>query len=244
MIKVGKRPYFDGAAQELGQIPIVGTAGTAYTLAAATGAFTLSGQAANLNRGIKTSGETGAFVLSGQDVSLLKGKKLTTETGTFILTGQDIGTVRAIKMSANAGAFTLAGQDVGLTRGKNLIAEAASYSLTGVDADLVLEINNYVLSADSGSFNLTGQNADLIQRYITAPRQSMGGILLQLPDRKKKIKIKREIITKEIIKEIIKEVPDPTLLLLWEQEKILLEQERERSTMLEDALQAFLSGAL
>lgn len=72
---------------------------------------------------------------------------------------------------------------------------------------------------------------------------SGGGVIL-MPSRAKKVKIKREIVTKEIIKEVIKEVPDPQLLLLLYQERELLEQQKERNEMLEDALQAFVLGVI
>ena len=124
--------------------------GPTYTLTAATGSFTLTGQSANLVVSRKLTATTGSFALTGQSANLVVSRKLTTETGTFTLTGQSTN----LKVS------------------RKLVAGTETFSLTGISANLVytpVSGATYTLTAQTGVFNLTGQAAAFkVSRKLTA----------------------------------------------------------------------------
>lgn len=60
----------------------------AYTLTAATGTFTLTGEPASLVAGRRLSAAVGAFTLSGQAAGLRAARRLSMGLGIFTLSGQ------------------------------------------------------------------------------------------------------------------------------------------------------------
>ena len=169
--------------------------GTAYTLAADAGSFTMTGTAmspilgrkvaadagayafAGQNAGL-VSGQTlaasaGAFTMTGSDAGLVLGLKLAAAAGVFDLTGSDAGLIWAAKLAAAAGAHAVAGQDAGLILGRSIAADAGAYTMTGSDAGLVLA---FILSAASGSYTFTGSAADLA--FVSRQFPELAGPLL------------------------------------------------------------------
>lgn len=143
-------------------------AGATYSLEAAAGSFTLSGQSVGLVAARLISAVKGEFTLSGQDASLLRGFLLSAGAGAFVLTGQDASLdyssgAAAYTLTAEAGAFALSGQAASLLRGLLLSAAAGEFSLTGQAADL---LRGLLLSAGSGSFTLSGQDANLLRGLL------------------------------------------------------------------------------
>lgn len=72
-----------------------GVGGTSYTLTAAQGSFTLTGQDANLVVGrLPLTADQGAYTLTGQDATLTYDQNfytVTADAGSFTLTGQSAG---------------------------------------------------------------------------------------------------------------------------------------------------------
>jgi hypothetical protein len=64
-----------------------GVSGTAYSVAAAVGSFTLSGIAVNLNYARQMVAAVGSFTLTGVAVTFRTGKGIVADVGSFILTG-------------------------------------------------------------------------------------------------------------------------------------------------------------
>jgi hypothetical protein len=221
MIKIGLRSFFDGAAEEIGQTPIVEP----------TASYDLRASQAIIG-------------YTSQNVKLLLNTNLKAIQTTIEYTGQSVKLLQALTLKANQSTIEYSGQNVEVALNTLLKATQANIEYSGQAVDLELVENNFILLVEAATVLYQSQNCNLIQRYITAPTESIGPIFLELPKTKKKIKIKREIITKEVIKEVIKEVPDHQVLLLLYQEKLLVEKEKERADMLEDALQAFVSGAI
>lgn len=131
----------------------------ARNVSAASGSFALTGQAATLKRGYPLSAAAGSFTLTGQTATLKATRTLTASSGAFTLTGQDAGLARGLKVAAGAGSYSLTGQAATLVATRALAAASGSYTLTGQAAALVA---TRALSADSGAFVLTGQDATLI----------------------------------------------------------------------------------
>lgn len=133
------RAFFDGWIDNVSLQKITGA--TSYTLTAAVGAFTLSGQAANLRRGYLHTAAVGAFTLTGQAANLVRGKGLPAEAGAFSLSGQPAALRVALTLTASPATFALAGQDATLTYVPfsgpiTLTAETGAFALNGQAANL------------------------------------------------------------------------------------------------------------
>lgn len=124
--------------------------GPTYTLTAATGSFTLTGQSATLQVSRKLTAATGTFTYTGQAATLKVSRKLTAATGTFTYTGQSANLVVSRKLTAGIGSFSFVGQ-------------AANLVYTPISSA------TYTLTAQTGVFNLTGQAASFkISRKLVA----------------------------------------------------------------------------
>ncbi len=134
-----------------------------YLLSLATGSFAISGQAASLERGYLLSLATGSFSLSGQAASLERGYLLSLATGSFSLSGQAASLERGYLLSLATGSFSIAGQDASLQRARSLAVETGAFSLSGQAASLE---RGYLLSLANGSFSLSGQAASLERGYL------------------------------------------------------------------------------
>lgn len=125
----------------------VGSGGTAYTLVADTGAFTLSGTA----------------------TSLTAARKLVAASASFSLTGTAASLVAARTLVAATTSFTLTGTATTLKSARTLTASSASFTFTGTDAALTYtgDLPDYTLTASSGAFVLTGGAATFTLRSFT-----------------------------------------------------------------------------
>jgi hypothetical protein len=138
-------------------------ASTGYTLTAAQGSFSLSGQAAGLKAARKLAASQGSYALAGQAAGLKAGRKLVAAQGSYTLTGQAAGLKAGRKLSAAHGVYVLTGLDAQLVysgggAAYTLTAEAGSYALAGQAAQLKAGRR---LAAGQGSYALAGQVAAL-----------------------------------------------------------------------------------
>lgn len=145
------------------------SAGPTYTLTAAKGTFTLTGNTTTLLFNRVIAANKGTYTLTGQNASLIFNRVLSANRGMFTLTGQPSILLFHRVLLANKGTFSLTGQDVTLTYTPiggptyTLTCSAGSFNLTGQNAALLF---NRVISANTGVFTLTGNNAGL---YYTVP---------------------------------------------------------------------------
>ena len=117
----------------------------------------------------------GSYTLTGQVVGLLDLRQVSAVQGSYTLTGQAAtlsysGTVRIL--TAAQGSYTLTGQATAFSRARTLPAAQGSYTLTGQDATLVLTAAARLV-AEQGSYTLTGQPAGVIWSNppgVTAPQ--------------------------------------------------------------------------
>lgn len=162
----------------LGTFSLTGKAATlriARKLSAAAGSFALSGKAATLRVGYKIAASAGSFALSGVAANLKRTYSLASSTGSFVLSGKNAGLIVGYRLTASAGSFSLTGQAASLRVARKLAAGAGSFALTGVDAGLVYVPSgaSYTLTASVGSFALTGQSASLwVARKLVAAQGS------------------------------------------------------------------------
>ena len=100
----------------------------AWSVIAAVGNFTLTGQVANLLATRKVIANVGAFTLTGYPVNFIKGFRVVAGAGNFVLSGQDAGLLKDSRLVGDAGAFTYTGQDAALYRILRIIAEMGTFS--------------------------------------------------------------------------------------------------------------------
>lgn len=152
--------------------------GGAYSMAAATGTFALTGQVAGLSAARKLAAGAGSFALTGQAAALRVARTLTAAAGSFTLTGNDATLTYTPAggdpvMPAGTGAFSLTGNTAGLTVARKLVAATGAFSLTGQDATLTR--SGYRLPAAPGSFVLTGNAASLSTTGAVERRSAAAG---------------------------------------------------------------------
>jgi hypothetical protein len=156
---VQRRAWFDASA---------GGGGTAYTLTADVGAYSLSGIDAGVIASRRLTADVGSYGLTGQDATLTYtpasgAYTLTADVGTYNLSGVDAATIAARRVTADVGSYGLTGQDAAFVLARRLTADYGTYSLTGQDATLTATgAIAYTLAAEYGLYSVAGQNAELI----------------------------------------------------------------------------------
>jgi len=154
-----------------------------YTLTANAGAYTLSGQTADLTRSKLLTANAGAYTLSGQTADLTwaasSAYTLTANPGAYTLSGQTAdltwASPGAYVLTANAGAYTVSGQTASLLKGNLLTANAGAYTFAGQTADLTKSAAAaYTLTANPGAYTLAGQGAVLTNSGEVIPVVTQG----------------------------------------------------------------------
>ena len=122
----------------------VSAAGGGYTLTAAQGSFTLSGQAATILKSNVLTAEAGSLALNGQAATITYAP-----AGSYTLT-------------AAAGAFTLSGQAATILKSKVVLVSAGAFSVSGQAATITwAPLGAYTLTAAAGAFTLAGKDATI-----------------------------------------------------------------------------------
>jgi hypothetical protein len=142
----------------------------AYTLAASTGVFTLTGIAAALQHNDDLVASVGAFTLTGRAANLLHGYVVSGATGTFTLTGVAAAFPRTYVLTAAKGTFAETGNVINLLVGRVVSAALGSFVETGVASAFE---RGYVVPASVGPFTLTGNAANLIYSGAAGSPASM-----------------------------------------------------------------------
>lgn len=137
-------------------------AATAYTLTAAGGAFSLTGQAAAVKAGRVVPAAAGAVSLAGQAAALTAGRVIPADAGAVALTGQPAGLTAGRVIAASVGDVSLTGQAASLLAARTITAGAGALTVTGSAAGVLA---GRVLVAGAGSLTLTGQAAVLTRGY-------------------------------------------------------------------------------
>jgi hypothetical protein len=150
--------------------------GATYTLTAAQGSFSLSGQASTLQAARLLTAAQGSFTLTGQAATLKAARLLTAAQGSYTLTGQD-----ATLTYTGAATYTL-------------VAAQGSFALTGQAATLKA---SRVLSSAFGSFALTGHPASFsVSSGLLRGRLRRGRAPIWHDDGSKKKCLRRRCATK------------------------------------------------
>ena len=135
----------------------------AALLNAEAAAFSVSGQAAALNRGYRLTADAGTFIGTGFGAGSVRDYSIGTNAGTYVLDGQNaIVAFQRNPLNGETGSFVLSGQDSFSRIGINLLAEAGDYSVSGNEAALGITRS---LAAEAAAFVSNGQDAQLT--YVT-----------------------------------------------------------------------------
>lgn len=141
----------------------------ARKLVSAQGSFSLTGQTTNFRKGYTLSASQASFSLSGQTAIFQATRKLTAAQGSYALTGQSTALKAGRKLSADQASFTLTGQNTLFTKGFRLTASSGVFSLTGQALNFLRGLR---LTANQASFTLTGQTANLVKSYVLQASQA------------------------------------------------------------------------
>ena len=129
---------------------------TDYPLAAATGAFTLTGGAVTFSREYELSAAAGAFTLTGGDVTFAYGELLNAAAGAFTLTGGDVTFSRDYALALAAGSYTLTGGAVTFDYAQNInIPILSDLVATSITATGIIPRVDYSLAEDTTAPSVT-----------------------------------------------------------------------------------------
>lgn len=131
-----------------------------YDLAINSGAYSVSGTAANLEYHSEVSAEGGSYSVSGQDANFLLSYPLSAEGGSYSVSGQDAALDFDSVLGVGGGSYSVSGQDVTLVAvgDYSLLAESGSYGVSGTDVGFLFD---QLFGTDSGAYGVTGQTIDL-----------------------------------------------------------------------------------
>lgn len=173
------------------------------TLTAASGTYSVSGQAAAFKAVRKMPAAQGSLSISGQSAAFRRGRYLGAAQGTLSVGGQSAGLIRIAKLGAAQGSYAVGGQaaqlnygSVGSTQfpaplpmlssllGSNgtstLTAGSGTYSISG--QPIAMRKAPLVLTAAQGNYSVSGQAAGLTVNLIAkawnaAPLPHIGMLL-------------------------------------------------------------------
>lgn len=145
--KGGADVWDEGAAGALLTADYFEAASGAYSLAADSGSYTLTGTPATLTytpagATYTLAADGGTYMLTGTAAGVAYGRRLVADPGAYGFTGTAAGIAVHRRLTADAGAYALSGSDAALTytgapTGYVLVAQPGSYTLSGSDAALV-----------------------------------------------------------------------------------------------------------
>lgn len=146
-------------------------AGPTYTLAAAQGGYTLTGEATALQTARKLVLAQGSYSLTGEAVGLPVSRKLLLAQGGYALTGEVVALQVARKLLLAQGSYLLTGEAIALQIARKLLLAQGAYVLTGEPVEFTYTPvggPTYTLHADYGSLVLTGESVALkVARNLT-----------------------------------------------------------------------------
>lgn len=171
-IKAASGSYTLVAAQ--GSYSLTGQAAglrASRSLTAAQGSYSLNGQAATLRKSYPLVAAQGSYSLTGQPAGLAVARVMAASQGSYTLSGQPAGLRATRTLTAAQGAYTLSGQTANLFAARRLTAEQGAYTLTGIAAGLIYSGSGPVLIAGMGGYSLTGQAAALRRSAVLTAAQ-------------------------------------------------------------------------
>lgn len=141
---------------------------TTYTLAAAEGSFTLTGEPLALLRSYLGTLAQGAYTYTGYVISFTTGKVMDALYGAYTYTGETVSLARNLVATLAQGAYSLTGEAVSLLRSYVAPLAQGAYSLTGYTANLFKAI---IMALAQGAYTYTGEAAAFAKGFILSLAQ-------------------------------------------------------------------------
>lgn len=172
-IVIGSSTSFVGE----GTIGAPDTTSGAFTLTAAAGSYSISGQAATLLKSRILTAAAGSYTISGQAASLKVGYKLTADAGSYSISGQAATILHNSVLTAVAGSYAISGQAAALLKSRIVVADAGAYAISGQAASIVYTpaAGAFTLAANAGSYAISGQDAAFVYTAAAATHGILPG---------------------------------------------------------------------
>lgn len=153
LIKWVQDPWSFWYPQKFDLLQAVGKAasGSAFTISAVEGVYTLTGKTQSLNVARTISTVQGTYTQTGEAQAFTRGKGLSVSQGNYILTGEAQTLNRGINIKPVQGAYSLTGETQGL--GIGLPAAQGTYTLTGEPQKFPIALSS---KEAQGSYGVTG----------------------------------------------------------------------------------------
>lgn len=129
------------------------------TLATTSGSFTLTGTATAFKATRTCSIASGSYTLTGTDTVLTKKLPINLENGEFVLSGTAVDTRIDRKLSISSGVFNITGTSVVLNKGVTLSITSGSFELTGTSVSILCDRK---FSVNNGSVSIIGTDVSLL----------------------------------------------------------------------------------
>lgn len=166
MLPEGGGPGGSRGCGEVGAVEWIADYSTGvFDLLTVTGSYSVTGSAADLDRGFALDAATGSYSISGVANAFPRGYILQTVTGSYSVAGSDADFLNAEVLTAESGSFSITGQDVDFVNHWVLPAQTGSYSVSGSDPTLDYFTPEIVLSP---SANIAAGGEDTTAQ-LTAP---------------------------------------------------------------------------
>jgi len=131
--------------------------GVHYTLACASGSYSLTGTSSSLKVNLKLACASGSYSLTGTSSSLKVNLKLACASGSYSLTGTSASLIRGKILPVASGSYAVIGTSSSLKVNLKLACASGSYSLTGTSSNL---IRGKILPVASGSYAVIGTSSN------------------------------------------------------------------------------------
>lgn len=141
--------------------------GTAYSVAAAYGTYSVTGVAAAFLIARKVIAAAGSYAVTGVAAALRLGHFVAAQAGSYVVTGVDAAFHVTRKVIAEAGSYTLTGVAVVFHAALSMTAAAGSYAVSGVAATLKAGLH---LTAAAGSYTVTGISLIAVRAVAAATK--------------------------------------------------------------------------
>lgn len=132
--------------------------GSAYTLTADPGSYTVTGSNAGLKWGHKVGAGTSSYAVTGSVAGLKRGYKVGAASASYAIAGQAATVKWDRKLAAAVDAYTLTGSTANMYKGRTMAADSGAYSVAGFATTLRKTSR---MSAEAGGYTLVGSNATL-----------------------------------------------------------------------------------
>jgi hypothetical protein len=109
-------------------------AGNSYTLPAAQGSYTITGNDAGLRVARRVIASPGAYTLTGNAATLRVARRLTAVPGAYAITGNAANLIKGTapkSLQAAGGSYVITGRPAALRTARRLVAAPGAYAITG-----------------------------------------------------------------------------------------------------------------